>query len=81
MWDYTYLGWDPFYSPFGWGFYPFGGFYGGYYGGGFYGYGGRGFHGGRGFGGGWLWRRWIPRWWRWWAAVRRPRIAYLKRSE
>ncbi|MGA9062872.1 MAG: hypothetical protein WB341_14555 [Terracidiphilus sp.] len=67
MWDYTYLGWDPFFSPFGWGFYPWGGFYGGlgFYGGGFYGghgfrggglgggglHGGGGFHGG-GFGGG-----------------------------
>ena len=60
MWDYTYLGLDPFYSPFGWGFYPWGGFYGGYgfygggYGGGYYGRGfqsGYGFHGngGRGF--------------------------------
>ena len=28
MWDYTFMGWDPFYSPFGWGFYPLGGFYG-----------------------------------------------------
>jgi hypothetical protein len=46
MWDYTYLGWDPFFSPFGWGFYPWGGFYGGW---GFY---GRGFHGGRGYYGG-----------------------------
>ena len=46
MWDYTYLGWDPFFSPFGWGFYPWGGF-GGFYGGwgGWY---GRGFYGGRG---------------------------------
>jgi len=64
MWDYTYLGWGPFYSPFGWGFYPWGGYYGGwgFYGRGFYGhgiYGGRGFaggvggfHGGGGFGGG-----------------------------
>jgi hypothetical protein len=42
MWDYTYLGWDPFFSPFGWGFYPWGGFYGGW---GLY---GRGFYGGRG---------------------------------
>ena len=49
MWDYTFLGWDPFFSPFGWGFYPWGG-YMGFYGGGFYG-GGRGFAGGR-FGGG-----------------------------
>jgi hypothetical protein len=53
MWDYTYLGMNPFYSPFGWGFYPWGGFGGGFgfYGGGFYG--GRGFYGGgRGFAGG-----------------------------
>jgi hypothetical protein len=56
MLDYTFLGPYPFYSPFGWGFYPFGyvGF-GGFYGGGFYGYrggfAGGGFHGG-GFGGG-----------------------------
>jgi hypothetical protein len=51
MWDYTFLGPYPFYSPFGWGFYPFG--WGGW---GYYGYGrgiGRGpypvehgFHGG-----------------------------------
>jgi len=38
---YTFIGADPFFSPFGWGFYPpwygpYGGFYGGYYGGGFY---------------------------------------------
>jgi hypothetical protein len=46
MWDYTYLGLDPFFSPFGWGFYPWGGFYGGW---GFY---GRGFRGGRGYYGG-----------------------------
>jgi hypothetical protein len=50
MWDYTYLGWGPFYSPFGWGFYPFGGFYGGFYGRGFYG--GHGYYGGRGYYGG-----------------------------
>ncbi len=34
MFDYTFLGPYPFYSPFGWGFYPFGfggGFYGGHY--------------------------------------------------
>lgn len=40
MWDYTFIGADPFFSPFGWGFYPpwWGGFYGGgFYGGGFYG--------------------------------------------
>lgn len=50
MWGYTYIGWGPFYSPFGWGFYPWGGFYGGWYGRGFYG--GRGYYGGRGFAGG-----------------------------
>ena len=40
FWDpyavgYTYMGFEPFASPFGWGFYPFGwgGFVGGYYGG------------------------------------------------
>lgn len=47
MYDYTFLGASPFYSPFGFGYYPFGwgagfyggypGFYGGYYGGGYYG--------------------------------------------
>jgi len=43
MWDYTFLGPYPFYSPFGWGFYPFGwgGWgglgWGGWYGPGFYG--------------------------------------------
>lgn len=44
MWNYTYLGWDPFFSPFGWGFYPWAGFYGGwgFYGGGWYG--GHGWH-------------------------------------
>jgi len=34
MYDYTFLGPYAFYSPFGWGYYPFGygaGFYGGYY--------------------------------------------------
>jgi hypothetical protein len=51
--DYTYVGFEPFYSPFGWGFYPYG--WGGWYGGGWYG-GGRyrghgpyhygGYHGG-----------------------------------
>jgi hypothetical protein len=31
--DYAYMGFGPFASPFGWGFYPYwGGFYGGYYG-------------------------------------------------
>jgi hypothetical protein len=34
-WDYTFIGVDPFFSPFGWGFYPYGGFYGpGFYRGG-----------------------------------------------
>ena len=66
LFDYTFIGPYPFYSPFGWGFYPFGyggGFYGGFYGGRGYrggdgrfgggGFGGGGFHGGGGgFGGG-----------------------------
>ena len=43
-WDYTYIGAGPFWSPFGWGFYPFG--WGGWYGGGWY---GRGFYGHPGF--------------------------------
>jgi len=47
-WDYTFIGWDPFFSPFGWGFYPWGG-YGGWWGGGWYGYGHRGFYGHPGF--------------------------------
>jgi hypothetical protein len=67
LWNYTFIGAGPFWSPFGWGFYPpwyfGGGFYGrGSYGRGFYGRGsygrgfeghgmGGGFHGG-GFGGG-----------------------------
>jgi hypothetical protein len=58
MWDYTFIGGGPFWSPFGFGFYP--PWYGGFYGGGFYGgrvfYGGGfhggGFHGGGGFRGG-----------------------------
>jgi hypothetical protein len=35
---YTFIGADPFFSPFGWGFYPpgWGGFYPGYWGGGYY---------------------------------------------
>jgi hypothetical protein len=46
---YTFIGMDPFWSPFGWGFYG-GGFYGrGFYGGG---YGGRGGYGGGGSHGG-----------------------------
>ncbi len=61
MWDYTFIGMDPYWSPFGFGFYPPWGWWGGYWGGGFYGgrYNGRGFQGGygrgyagRGFGGG-----------------------------
>lgn len=64
LFGYTFLGPYPFYSPFGWGFYPYGyggGFYGGFYGRGIYGrgYGGGfrggevgGFHGDGGFGGG-----------------------------
>lgn len=49
-WDYTYIGVDPFFSPFGWGFYgPWGGgfypgFYDGFYGGGYYHH-GFGYHG------------------------------------
>jgi hypothetical protein len=52
---YTFIGGGPFMSPFGWGFYPlgwgwggyYGGFYPGYYGRGYYGhgyYGGHGYH-------------------------------------
>jgi hypothetical protein len=59
MFDYTYLGWNPFFSPFGWGFYPWGGFHGGvgFYGRGYYGQGYYGGHpvtagGGRAFSGG-----------------------------
>ena len=59
MWDYTFIGMGPFWSPFGFGFYPpwMGGFYGGgFYGGHYYGRGfggvGRGGFGGRGFSGG-----------------------------
>ena len=38
IYGYTFLGADPFFSPFGWGFYPlgWGGIYGGYWGGGYY---------------------------------------------
>jgi hypothetical protein len=59
-WDfgYAYMGFGPFASPFGWGFYPYGwgaGFYpyGGFYGGGYYGrrgYAGHGY-GGHGYAG------------------------------
>ena len=48
LFDYTFFGPYPFFSPFGWGFYPFG------YAGPFYGrgiYGGRGFYSGREVGG------------------------------
>lgn len=56
-WDYTFIGMNPFMSPFGWGFYPWGGWGGWGYWGGFY---GRGFYGpgfyrgnvGHGFAGG-----------------------------
>ena len=53
MWDYTFIGMDPFWSPWGWGFYPPWGWYGGgiwdggLFGGGWYG--GRGYLGGRHF--------------------------------
>lgn len=53
MWDYTYIGWYPFWSPFGFGFYPPWGWYGGYWRGGYYGgryYDGHG-HNGHGFSG------------------------------
>ena len=46
MWDYTFIGMSPYWSPFGFGFYP--PWWGFYYGGGYYGHG----YGGRGFGGG-----------------------------
>jgi hypothetical protein len=68
MWDYTFIGLGPYWSPFGFGFYPPWGWYGGYWGGGYYGgryygggfrgagfgggFGGGGFHGGFGGGGG-----------------------------
>jgi hypothetical protein len=63
MWDYTFIGMGPFYSPFGWGFYPYGwagGWYGGHYGyrgigrvsGPAHGFAGGGFHGGFAGGGG-----------------------------
>jgi hypothetical protein len=67
MWDYTFVSIYPYWSPFGFGFYPPWGWLGGYWGGGFYGgrywgrrfgggfgrgYGGGGFGGGRGGGGG-----------------------------
>lgn len=61
MWNYTFIGGGPFYSPFGWGFYPLGwdwgwggglgwGGWGGFYGRDFYHAPGRpSFYGGRGF--------------------------------
>jgi hypothetical protein len=56
MWDYTFIGMNPYWSPFGFGFYPPWGWLGGYWGGGYYGgrYYGGGFRGGyaRGYGGG-----------------------------
>jgi hypothetical protein len=53
MWDYTFIGMDPFWSPFGFGFFPpWYGFYGsGFYGGGCI-YRGGGFRGSGGFHGG-----------------------------
>jgi hypothetical protein len=57
FYGYTFIGPYPFYSPFGWDFYPFG-YYGGYYGHGYYGrpyyHGGihDGFRGGQHFAGG-----------------------------
>ena len=53
MWDYTFIGLGPYWSPFGFGFYPPWGWYGGFWRGGFYGghfYGPRGFYGGYGRG-------------------------------
>ena len=70
MWDYTFLGWDPFFSPFGWGFYPVGRLCGLLrrrilwrtrvlrWGRGIRAGAARRSHGGGGFHGG----RWIPRW-------------------
>jgi hypothetical protein len=56
MWNYTFIGLGPYWSPFGYGFYPPWGWYGGRWGGGYYGHGyyGGGFRGGYGggFGGG-----------------------------
>jgi hypothetical protein len=53
MWDYTFIGLGPYWSPFGFGFFPAWGWYGGYWGGGWYGgryygghYVGRGGYGG-----------------------------------
>jgi hypothetical protein len=48
MWDYTFVGLDPYWSPFGFGFFPPWGWYGGYWGGGYYHgrYYGGGFRGG-----------------------------------
>jgi hypothetical protein len=37
MWNYTFIGMGPYWSPFGFGFYPPWGWYGGYWRGGFYG--------------------------------------------
>jgi hypothetical protein len=48
MYDYTFIGMGPYWSPFGFGFFPPWGWYGGYWGGGFYGgrFYGSGFRGG-----------------------------------
>ena len=59
---------DPYYDPYGCGY------YGGYYGPGYWGPGGV-WIGGR-IGGGWAWRRRFPRRlpWRWWFPRRRPSL-------
>lgn len=44
MMGYTFIGWNPYWSPFGWGFYPPWGWYGGVWRGGWYG--ARGYYGG-----------------------------------
>jgi uncharacterized membrane protein YgcG len=48
MWDYTFIGMGPYWSPFGFGFFPPWGWYGGYWHGGYWGgrYYGRGGYGG-----------------------------------
>jgi hypothetical protein len=51
MWDYAYIGLDPYWSPFDFGFFPWWGG-GGYFGGGYYGHGHGHFGHGHGYGGG-----------------------------
>jgi hypothetical protein len=48
MWDYTFIGLDPYWGPFGFGFFPPWGWYGGYWGGGYF----RGHYYGGGYRGG-----------------------------